>query len=380
VAGVKRVLIVGGGIGGMSLAVGLRDTGVQTEIVELSQDWTALGIGIHLTAPSCRALLSLGLLDACIQAGWGVFRQARGTDEGEVIDLGEAPRLLGPAYPASLGIMRPAFHRILAEASHAAGARVRLGLSVASLEQTADAVEVTFTDGSRDSYDLVVGADGIGSRVRELVFGPELQPTFTGQSIWRVTVPRPPQVQALVTFPRPRARPGAPNIGFNPVSAALMYVFMVQNTPEKVRLPRERRAELAREHLAGYGGLVAEARAQMTDPDQVLMRPAEAILVPPPWYRGRVLLIGDAAHATTPHMASGACIAIEDAVVLAELLRSEQPVAALLERFMARRAERCRVVVENSLLLGEWQKHPNTPGADPERIARASAALLAQPI
>jgi 2-polyprenyl-6-methoxyphenol hydroxylase-like FAD-dependent oxidoreductase len=195
-----------------------------------------------------------------------------------------------------------------------------------------------------------------------------------------VTVPRPPQVQALVTFPRPRARPGAPNIGFNPVSAALMYVFMVQNTPEKVRLPRERRAELAREHLAGYGGLVAEARAQMTDPDQVLVRPAEAILVPPPWYRGRVLLIGDAAHATTPHMASGACIAIEDAVVLAELLRSEQPVAALLERFMARRAERCRVVVDNSLLLGEWQKHPDTPGADPERIARASAALLAQPI
>jgi 2-polyprenyl-6-methoxyphenol hydroxylase-like FAD-dependent oxidoreductase len=195
-----------------------------------------------------------------------------------------------------------------------------------------------------------------------------------------VTVPRPPQVQALVTFPRPGARPGTANIGFNPVSPELMYVFIVQNTPEKVRLPRERRAELAREHLAGYGGLVAEARAQMTDPDQVLMRPAEAILVPPPWYRGRVLLIGDAAHATTPHMASGACIAIEDAVVLAELLRSEQPVAALLERFMARRAERCRVVVENSLLLGEWQKHPNTPGADPERIARASAALLAQPI
>jgi 2-polyprenyl-6-methoxyphenol hydroxylase-like FAD-dependent oxidoreductase len=276
--------------------------------------------------------------------------------------------------------MRPAFHRILAQASHAAGARVRLGLSVVSLEQTADAVEVTFTDGSRGSYDLVVGADGIGSRVRELVFGPELQPTFTGQSIWRVTVPRPPEVHALVTFPRPRARPGAPNVGFNPVSPELMYVFMVQNTPEKVRPPRERLADLAREQLAGYGGLVARARARMTDPDQVLMRPAEAILVPPPWYRGRVLLIGDAAHATTPHMASGACIAIEDAVVLAELLGSELPLAALLERFMARRAERCRVVVENSLLLGEWQKHPNTPGADPERIARESAALLAQPI
>jgi 2-polyprenyl-6-methoxyphenol hydroxylase-like FAD-dependent oxidoreductase len=159
-----------------------------------------------------------------------------------------------------------------------------------------------------------------------------------------------------------------------------MYIFIVQNTPEKVRPADDALAELARRQLAGYGGLVARAREQITDSVQVLMRPAEVILVPPPWFRGRVVLIGDAAHATTPHLASGAGIAIEDAVVLGELLRSDAPVAEVLETFMQRRYERCRTVVTNSIQLGEWQQRPGTPEADPAGLARDTQALLAQPI
>jgi 2-polyprenyl-6-methoxyphenol hydroxylase-like FAD-dependent oxidoreductase len=86
-----------------------------------------------------------------------------------------------------------------------------------------------------------------------------------------------------------------------------------------------------------------------------------------------VLLIGDAAHATTPHMASGACIAIEDSVVLGELLRSDRPLAGVLEEFMRRRYDRCRMVVELSLEF-------DTPGADPVRLRRESDELLALPI
>jgi 2-polyprenyl-6-methoxyphenol hydroxylase-like FAD-dependent oxidoreductase len=373
----RNVLIVGGGIAGMCLAVALRGSGIRTEIVELNPDWSALGIGIALTAPSCRALASLGVLEACIGAGWSVTKVGRiSADSFDVTYLGEAPRLLGPEYPSSLGIMRPAFHTILAAASRAAGAEVRLGLTVASLDQSADGVEVAFTDASRGRYDLVVGADGINSRVRELVWGSDLKPRFTGQSVWRITVPRPPEVEAIVSV---QAGPN-PNVGFNPVSTELMYIFIVQNTPRTVRLPEDRLAELARAQLAGYGGLVAQAREQIVDASQVLMRPIEAILVPPPWFKGRIVLIGDAAHATTPHMASGACIAVEDAVVLGELLRANMPLGDALRAFMARRYDRCRIVVENSLQIGEWQKHPGQPDADPARLARESQALLAQPI
>jgi 2-polyprenyl-6-methoxyphenol hydroxylase-like FAD-dependent oxidoreductase len=125
---------------------------------------------------------------------------------------------------------------------------------------------------------------------------------------------------------------------------------------------------------------VARVRDQINATTQVVMRPAEAILVPPPWYQGRVLLIGDAAHATTPHLASGACIAIEDGVVLGELLRSDRPMVDALAEFMARRYERCGTVVEHSLRLGESQQHPDAPGADPLHLRRETDELLARPI
>jgi 2-polyprenyl-6-methoxyphenol hydroxylase-like FAD-dependent oxidoreductase len=327
--------------------------------------------------PTLRALHTLGLLERCIEAGWSVTRVGSiDPTTGEVTYAGEAPKLAGLEYPASLGIMRPAFHRILADEARAAAARVRLGMTLASIRQTSDWVEVVFSDGSSGRYDLVVGADGINSAVRELVWGPALKPQFTGQSIWRVTVPRQPEVEAIVSVAGGRNA----NVGCNPVSSDLMYIFIVQNTPERERLTEEQLPEAARRRLEGYGGLVARVRDQIDAATQVLMRPAEAILVRPPWYQGRVLLIGDAAHAATPHLGSGACIAIEDGVVLGELLRSDRPMVDALAEFTARRYERCRIVVEHSLRLGEWQLHPDTPGADPVRLRRETDELLAQPI
>jgi 2-polyprenyl-6-methoxyphenol hydroxylase-like FAD-dependent oxidoreductase len=222
---VRKLLIVGGGIAEMSLAVALHDSGITTEIVELNPDWTALGMGLALTAPTLRALHTLGLLEPCIQSGWSVTKVGNlDPTTGEVTYLGEAPKLARLEYPASLGIMRPAFHRILADVARSAGARVRLGITLASIRQTSDSVEVVFTDGSSDRYDLVVGADGINSAVRELVWGPALKPQFTGQSIWRVTVPRQPEVEAIVSV---AGGPNA-NVGFNPVSSDLMYEFLEQ--------------------------------------------------------------------------------------------------------------------------------------------------------
>jgi 2-polyprenyl-6-methoxyphenol hydroxylase-like FAD-dependent oxidoreductase len=109
-------------------------------------------------------------------------------------------------------------------------------------------------------------------------------------------------------------------------------------------------------------------------------RPITSHMLSPPWHRGRVILIGDAAHTTTPHMAAGAGIAVEDSVVLALLLESEHSLDVALEKFMTRRYARCRMVVENSLLLGEWEKNPSAPNADPVGVLDKSVKALAQPI
>jgi 2-polyprenyl-6-methoxyphenol hydroxylase-like FAD-dependent oxidoreductase len=370
-----KVLIVGGGIAGMSLAIRLRQQGIQAEIVERKTDWTVLGVGIILQGPALRALQKVGVLDRCLQEGFGGNELQIGGVEGHVFACFPQPQLAGPQYPATIGILRPALHTILMEAAHEADVSIRLGLSVASLTQDADAVEVDFTDGTRDRYDLVVGADGIYSQVRELIFGTSIKPKYVGQIVWRANLKRPPEVTTPSMWYGPRNK-----AGFCPFSQQGMYLFLTQNVPTPTRPEPEQLPALLREQLADYQGLVGEVREQITDPQEINHRPLESVLLPSPWYRGRVLLIGDAAHATTPHLANGAAMAIEDAVVLSDLLASDAPVSQVLEEFMLRRYERCRMVVENSLQLVEWEKESLAPDARYDALMGRSVMALAEPI
>ncbi len=373
---IRNVLIVGGGIAGMSLAIRLQRQGIQTEIVERKADWTVLGVGLVLQGPAVRALQAVGILDRCLQEGFGSNELLIGGAQGHVFARFPQPKLAGPEYPASIGILRPALHTILAEASREAGARIRLGLSVAALTQDANAVEVEFTDGTRDSYDLVVGADGIHSHVRELIFGKSIQPQYVGQAVWRANLKRPPDVTSTSMWYGPSNK-----AGFCPLSQKEMYLFLTQNVPTPVRPEQEQLPALLREQLAAYQGLVGEVRERITDPHQVNYRPIESVLLSSPWYQGRVLLIGDAAHAATPHLANGAAMAIEDAVVLSALLASEAPIAQVLEEFMSRRYERCRMVVKNSLQLVAWEKELVAPDdARFNELMNRSVMALAEPV
>ena len=109
-------------------------------------------------------------------------------------------RVAGPEYPAMNGITRSRLHVLLTDAVKASGADVRLGITVDAIDDSADGVHVTFSDGTEGDYDLVVGADGIHSRVRALAFGDDIQAEYTGQVCWRVNVPRPPDVQGIWMF------------------------------------------------------------------------------------------------------------------------------------------------------------------------------------
>lgn len=372
---IRNVLIVGGGIAGMSLAIRLRQQGIQVEIVERKTDWTVLGVGIILQGPALRALQKVGVLDRCLQEGFGSNELQIGGAEGHVFARFPQPQLAGPEYPATVGILRPILHSILAEASRKADVSIRLGLSVASFTQDANAVEVEFTDGTRGRYELVVGADGIYSHMRELIFGNSIKPKYVGQIVWRANLKRPPEVTGVSMWYGPHNK-----AGFSPFSQQGMYLFLTQNVPTPTRPEQEQLPALLREQLSDYQGLVGEAREQITDPEQVNHRPIESVLLPSPWYQGRVLLIGDAAHATTPHLASGAAIAIEDAVVLSDLLASDAPVAQVLEDFMSRRYERCCMVVENSLQLVAWEKETLAPDERFNQLMGKTTMTLAEPI
>ena|SRR5579871_3698647 len=371
----EKVLIVGGGIGGMTLGTALHHAGIAAEIVELSPDWAVIGYGISVQGATLRALKTIGVLDQCVRAGFGYSKLFVCKADGEVTGTVELPSLLGEGYPECLGMMRPALARILRDALAAERVPVRTGLTVETFHQKGDTVDVWFTDGSRGSYDLVVGADGVHSRMRQMLFGDGVQPVDMGQAVWRAMVPRAPEIRGRHSFYGPRHK-----CGLNPVSEDEMYVFLVEPTAARERVPDPELPARMRALLADFDGVIARAREHITRPERIVRRPLDCLLLPSPWYRGRVLLIGDAAHAPTPQLASGAGMAVEDAIVLAELLAQELSVEGVLERFMVRRYERCRMVVEASRQLSEWEKAPNSPGADPVGLLARTNAALAAPI
>ncbi|HYI26578.1 MAG TPA: FAD-dependent monooxygenase, partial [Bradyrhizobium sp.] len=198
---VKRVLIVGGGIAGMALAIALQRAGIAAEIAEIDKDWRVYGAGITITGPTLRALDQLGLLDAVVSEGC-CYDATRICDAAGNVILASrvSSRSMGPRIPNGGGILRPVLHRILSAATRASGAVVRLGVSAATVAQTGDAVSVTFTDGTAATYNLVVGADGIHSRIRAMLFPDAPEPVFTGQGCWRAVVPRPADIDCAHVY------------------------------------------------------------------------------------------------------------------------------------------------------------------------------------
>lgn len=363
----KRVLIVGGGIGGMATAIRFHELGADILLVDLDPDWRVYGAGITITGPTLRAYKRLGMIDAirehgAITSGGRMFRY----DGTHIRDMDEPA--LEEGLPATGGIMRPALHHIMQTRIREADIPVRLGMSVTSLENDGDGVNVTFTDGSRDRFDLVVGSDSVYSSVRRLAFPHMGEAQPTGQGCWRITIRRPPGLERGEFYFGHRYP-----AGITPCAKDKVYLWML--TPHQPRETHFTKAELyeaLKSNLAGFGGHAGWIRDNMTMDDFINYRPLAAVLQPRPWYNGKIALLGDAVHATTPHLASGAGMAVESALVLAEEVDKAATIEAGLEAYQDRRYDRCRDVVETSVAAGRIQLQ----GGTPEQIGELMGAAL----
>jgi 2-polyprenyl-6-methoxyphenol hydroxylase-like FAD-dependent oxidoreductase len=372
---VNKVLIVGGGFSGMSAAIQLRKHNIETHLLEINPDWRADGAGISLGGATLRAFRTLGILDSFLQQGRAQDGVEITAPNGHLIGTIPTPRVAGPDVPGAGAIMRPVLARILADKVEASGTRVRLGQTYESIEPDADGVCVTFTDGSSERFDLVIGADGLNSKLREWLFPDAPRPQYTGQGVWRAVVPRPSEANTLKMWVGPHLK-----LGLNPLSGEQAYLFLTEHSKQRQHIPESEQAARLKDLLVNHftDPMVHELAAQITD-GSVMYRPLDSLLLPRPWYRGRVVLIGDTVHATTPHLASGACIGIEDAIVLAEELGRYETVGAILEAFQNRRWERCRMVVDNSARLGEIEIEGGDK-VEHANLMRDSTIALAQPI
>ena len=346
----ERILIVGGGIGGLSMAAALHTCDFAPELIEHRHAWRATGGGIAMQPNGMRVLRTLGVGTAVERAGTVIRFWDFCDDQGEVLSETDLVALWGEVGPF-VGIARRELQRALL--AGAAAIPSRLGTSVTSLTQDADHVTVGFSDGATATYDLVIGADGVESDVRALAFGgPE--PVYGGQMVWGSIAPVRRRGLTRLQF----LLGDGCFFGLCPVGGDSTYGFGDVAGP-RFRDPLQGRLARLRERFASFGAMVQEYLAALESDSQIHCSPIEWI-EEERWCTGRVVLIGDAAHASLPMMGQGGSLAVEDAVVLAESLRSADTVERALEAYIVRRSPRVRWVREQSRIAGETLRMPGS--------------------
>jgi 2-polyprenyl-6-methoxyphenol hydroxylase-like FAD-dependent oxidoreductase len=348
-AKIKTILVVGGGVAGLTTATALHRHGFTAELVERQQTWYALGAGFLVQGNGMRMLLSLGLAAGVEKAGAIVRRWHFCDQQGNVLSETDLEALWGDAGPC-VGIERDKLQRALLPG--VANVRCRLGTSVTLLAQDDRRVSVGFSDGSTSDYDLVVGADGIRSTVRALTLT-TASPSYLGAMNWRSIAPiRPGGVTALQMHVGDGCM-----FGLAPGGGERTYGFGYVIQP-RLHDPLKGRLERLRNRFATFGSRVQEYLASLERDDQVICSAMEWMELEK-WHTGRVVLVGDAAHASSPLMGQGGCMAMEDACVLAEELRAAATVESALARYASRRKSRIEWVQHQSMEVQETLTQPS---------------------
>lgn len=258
-APLQHVLVIGGGFSGMATAIQCAKLGLTVDLVEIDQGWRSYGAGISIGGPTLRALRTIGVLDAFFEGGHGGDGVNLYTAGGQSIGVLPTPRVAGEDVPGGGAIMRPVLADILAKATRAAGVRVKLGCTFSRIEPRGEQVDVAFTDGTHGTYDLVVGADGLYSKVRAATFPDAPKPRYTGQGVWRAVVPRPAEIACATMWLGHRIKAGV-----NPVSREEMYVFVTEDRPTNDYIDPAEWPRMLSELLAMFDvPLIRSIRAQI---------------------------------------------------------------------------------------------------------------------
>jgi 2-polyprenyl-6-methoxyphenol hydroxylase-like FAD-dependent oxidoreductase len=321
-----RILVVGAGLAGLAAARTLARSGFSVEVIERQPAWGEAGTGIYLPGNASRALRGLGLEQAVSERGIVIPRQRVSDHRGRLlveVDLAELWDGVGPC----LALQREDLHAVLVE-----GARdvpIRMGSDVRGLREQNGTVSVEFGDGTVGEYNLVIGADGIRSAVRRLAFGDDATARPVGQKGWRFVTACPPEITSWSAMLGQRTA-----FLMIPIGNGRVYCYC-----DVVSTSGEDPVEDLGRLFSGFAEPVPELLNSVAARDLLHRATIEEVSLDS-WVRGRVLLVGDAAHATSPNMAEGAAMALEDALVLAECLAGLGPVPAALSAFEERRRRR----------------------------------------
>lgn len=347
----KTFSILGGGICGLSTAIALKNIGIRAEVYESAPQFRPLGAGLLLAANAMRSFQKIGIAEKIAARGRLLPRFSIFDDRGKVITAADATAI-GQKYGLhNFAIHRADLHEALA--AELDPEQLHTGKRATGFSKNGVRTVVQFDDGSAIETDFLLAAEGIHSAIRRQLL-PDSKPRYAGYTCWRAVV----DAGSILPDLASETWGSAGRFGIVPLAGNRIYWFAVVNAPENDPAMRAIRVADLQQLFGRFHAPVPQILAQTRDEDLIWNDIID--LQPLPRFAfDNILLLGDAAHATTPNMGQGACQAIEDAAILAdELAKTHDPEAAFAA-FEKRRLKRTRYIVENSWSLGkiaQWEK------------------------
>lgn len=372
---VRSALIVGGGFTGLTTAIALAQRGVAVTLVDKAPAWARVGHGLTIQGNALRVFKEIGVIDEVLAVGQAENAVTLYFADGRVMAEMPTPRTGGDDLPATIGALRPDLHEILVRKAESLGVEIRLGLELTAFENSGDTATSVLSDGTTESWDVIVIAEGIKSQTRpKLGITEDRRPS--GLGIWRAVTSRLPEMTGGIAYPFDDQ--GAFKVGYTPVSDTQCYIFVLC-PPQRPDNGLEDWQEVQR-LMANYHGQFDYLRESI-GPDTFLnFQEIEWIFVEGPWNQGRVVALGETVHAVPPLIAQGAAQCVEDALLFAEYVTADGDFDTQVAKFHERRIPRVKGVVDSTMLLAKWELDPGAPDADPGRVmGMALAALVPAP-
>lgn len=337
-----RLLIVGGGVAGLVLAKLLERQGHKVTIAERAREWKPVGGGITLTLNGVAALRSIGLLPAIYPHANAIEHIHIADREGKLLSTFDL-REYNASYAPTLTIHRSVLHAALA--AQLRDTVVHTNTTVVHIDELKDKVFVTLANRKPEAFDVVIGCDGIYSCVRQHIF-PKVRMRYAGYASWRFVV----QSDLANNNALTEMWGAGKRFGIVPLANGSVHCFAAINTGANNVAHSHINLAAFKKLFAGFGGAVPALLHALQQEGSLMYNDLEDVRLPK-WYKGRIVLIGDAAHGMTPNMTQGASLAIEDAITLADQL-GKTAVPKALHSFQLLRTRRVNAIQRKSWMFG----------------------------